>query len=66
MDRINEYKVIQGYNGIDLFQTMINNEIKNGWQPLGGITISSLPNDIIDQSNEGTAVNVVYLQALGR
>lgn len=62
-----EYKIISEEAGwIKAFVTQVNDAIKEGWRPLGGICVTAVPNDPLDEVRllMGVTHNVVYYQAM--
>ena len=41
-----EYQIVSKYNTGDLYN-LINNLIKNGWEPIGGITVIQFRNELV-------------------
>ena len=55
MKSITQYKVLSSDNLQEL-QSLVNKELKQGWQPLGGISTGA--------ESDGDCLSIIYMQSM--
>ena len=45
-----EYTVVEGKDDIGQFQDTVNEYIRDGWQPVGGVSVVYAPDTLVDDA----------------
>ena len=60
---INEYSLVKSESVFDL-AAMVNEQIKYGWQPFGGVSASLVKLNKVNMPDENGRLTYMYVQAL--